>query len=389
MLNLTHEYRKDGEDSQKPTVNCVECDKNIPVQNNDTINYCKDCDGNLCNNCNNNHNNKYPNHIKNNVKVVNPEEENKDIPPQCKLCNDNLDSNKPVQHCSTCNGDLCDKCGDNHNRTKPNHKSFLIEYLKPYNVDKICNKCGTDLKDDYKNCDKCNIPLCNDCGDEHKQRYPNHKLKINRKKPIEKEEEEIIGSPEEYPKINCAVCDKNIPAKNNSNINYCNDCDGNLCNNCDNNHNNKYPSHRKNKVKVIKMKPEEENTPVLKCDQCNDTLDDKKPIEHCPQCKEDLCDKCGDNHSRKKPNHKPFLIEYLKPINDLNCNECGTELGDNYKNCDKCNIPLCDKCVDDHKEKNPNHKIVSMEKFYFWFLNKRIKYAYYYFLKFLFLKINF
>ena len=176
-----------------------------------------------------------------------------------------------------------------------------------------------------------------------------------------KEEDET--NQEEYPKINCVVCDRNIPAKSNSNINYCNDCDGNLCNNCNNNHNDEYPNHIKNNVKVVKMNPEEEtNAKPLQCKLCNKNIDDKKPIQFCNTCNGNLCDKCGDNHYKTKPNHKISLFKYLKPYNDSNCNECGNKLNDNYKNCDNCNIPLCDRCGNEHKDKKPNHKIRVVKK---------------------------
>ena len=124
--------KEEDETSQEeyPKINCVLCDKNIPAKSKNIINYCKDCDGNLCNNCNNNHDYKYPNHIKNNVKIItmNPEEEGKDIPVlKCYLCKENLDDKQPIQYCYTCNGNLCDKCGNNHYKIKPNHKISLFK----------------------------------------------------------------------------------------------------------------------------------------------------------------------------------------------------------------------------------------------------------------------
>ena len=341
--------------------NCLICDKNIPIDK-DNINYCINCEGNICDDCNKGHNDKYPSHISKTVKTIkiNPEKESKDsLLLKCKRCTKNLDENKPITYCYTCSGNLCDECGNEHYKNKLNHVLSLIKYIKPKD-DSNCNGCGNDLKDNYINCDECNIPLCDKCGDNHKEKNPNHKLRVvKRKVPIKKEEEDKEDiKDEEYPKLNCAVCDKNIPVKNNNYINYCNDCDGNLCNNCNNEHNNKYPDHAKNIARLYKVPVEESiNVPVIKCDECNKNLDDKQPIQYCPECKENLCDRCDDVHDRNKPDHKITLIRYLKPNDDSNCNECGNDLNDNYEKCDKCNIPLCDECGDEHKEKKPNHKI--------------------------------
>ena len=51
-----------------PTISCVECIRDIPFEDDGSINYCKNCDGDLCSNCNNKLDNnlikkKYPSQI--------------------------------------------------------------------------------------------------------------------------------------------------------------------------------------------------------------------------------------------------------------------------------------------------------------------------------------
>jgi hypothetical protein len=42
-----------------------------------------------------------------------------------------LKENEPIQHCSNCKGDLCNNCVNNHSFAKPNHKVSTIEYVLP------------------------------------------------------------------------------------------------------------------------------------------------------------------------------------------------------------------------------------------------------------------
>ena len=102
---------------------------------------------------------------------------------KCATCGTKLNNNTPLFNCNKCKGDLCNKCGNNHAKTNPNHKLTLVKYDVPEkpetSTDEIpkCNQCGTDLKNEYKKCDNCDIPLCKNCGSKHEKRNPNHKLK--------------------------------------------------------------------------------------------------------------------------------------------------------------------------------------------------------------------
>jgi hypothetical protein len=115
------------------------------------------------------------------------------------------------------------------------------------------------LKDDYKNCNNCDNPICKNCGNKHEKRNPNHKVRIVKKKNpayIKDKKDDKIGDNEltpnfeHYPKINCAIYNKDIPSKKNTIVKYCYDCNDNICNNCNMNHDNKYPDHDKNNDKL-------------------------------------------------------------------------------------------------------------------------------------------
>ena len=374
--DISNQLNKNRDSLQIPQIKCDICEKNIPYKNNGNMSYCNDCKGNLCPDCNNSHNNDFPSHEKNKVKMLivnSPDEENISSLPllKCKNCNKELNDkiDDPIHHCSTCNGDLCQKCGNEHYGTKLNHKLSLVKYILPipFNNDLNCGKCGKDLKNinNYSVCENCNSPLCNECEDNHKQRYPKHRLRIKRNQPQSKKEYEPNNYPNEemlqIPNVNCMECDNNIPIRNNKNICYCYECDGNLCNECNNNHNNKYPYHNKNNnIQIIEINNNEENKDLslFKCNQCNKILNEKQPIQNCNQCQLNLCDKCINNHNKLKPDHKISLNQYISsPLNKNKCNECGKELNkENYEECDECNIPLCNECLDNHNE-NSEHKL--------------------------------
>ena len=129
----------------------------------------------------------YTIHNNNNLKLLVKKPDEEELPLKCNQCKNDLNKDQPIQNCSTCKN-LCNNCADNHAITKPNHKISLIKYdipEKPTEEIPKCNQCGTDLKNDYKNCDNCDIPLCKLCGDKHEKRNPNHKVRIvKKKKPI-------------------------------------------------------------------------------------------------------------------------------------------------------------------------------------------------------------
>ena len=388
-LRPKNKYPKENKDKDKqiqikdelqyPIINCSLCDKNIPVDNNKIMNYCNNCKGNLCKNCFNKHKADSPHHDINKVKIMvanNPDEGTRELPLlKCNQCNlvlrDKID--EPIQYCSTCKSNLCDKCGNEHYRTKLDHILSLVKFILPnqFNNDFNCNQCGKTLNnfDNYQKCNNCKINLCDECTENHNKRYPSHIIYNNKQnQPLNKEDKFTNELPtnnelQSIPTNLCIECDKLIP--NNSYINYCYNCKGNLCNNCTNKHDTKYPNHNYlNNIKLISIKPEEDNKslPLLKCNQCNKVLNNNQPIQVCSQCQDNLCDKCLDNHNKSNPDHKISSFKYILPKsfnNDLICNKCGTDLKnlDDYKNCDNCNIPLCNECGENHSNENPNHKL--------------------------------
>ena len=93
---------------KKPTASWVECNRDIPVKNNDSLNYCNDCTGPLCKGWNINHNKNNPTHFPNKVNtiLVNPETLISFLL-ICNLCSNSLDNNLPYQLCSDCKQDFC------------------------------------------------------------------------------------------------------------------------------------------------------------------------------------------------------------------------------------------------------------------------------------------
>ena len=78
----------------------------------------------------------------------------------------------------------------------------------------------------------------------------------------------------------------------------------------------------KDNVTVVKVPKEDSiNVPYIKCDECNKNLDEKQPIQYCPECKENLCDRCDNLHDSKKPDHKTALVKYLRPKDETKCNK--------------------------------------------------------------------
>ena len=106
---------------------------------------------------------------------------------------------------------------DDNAQSNPNHKISLLKYILsegPIEEYPNCVTCGTKLNNLHKNCENCDIPLYDEYGGKHKERNPNHKIRINkRKKPIYikiKIENEL--GPKDgkslYPQFYCVLCDK-------------------------------------------------------------------------------------------------------------------------------------------------------------------------------------
>ena len=298
---------------------------------------------------------------------------------KCVNCrNDIPTDDTPIVNCSQCNGDLCNKCGNNHTLRKPNHKIIMIKYILPKNKGDNCDKCGIELKneDNYKKCENCSVPLCDECGDNHKIVCPNHRIKVVKRR-INKNK--VIN-------LHCPLCDEKFPVNNNDNVNHYDDCLGQICKECYKTHNNKYPYH---KIKVVKYRFinnsefQDNKNKLLKCINCNQDLDQdiNEPIQYCSHCNGNICYQCEKEHIKRKLNHKINLVRYIvlddneesednddnekyvKSDKKINCNKCGISLegDDNYNGkinaCDKCRINLCDNCTINHSKNHPKHTI--------------------------------
>ena len=73
-----------------------------------SINYCNDCKGSSCNNCNKDQDNKHPDHNNNKLKLSVKKPDEEELPLKWNQCKIDLNSNEPIQNCSTCKN-LCNK----------------------------------------------------------------------------------------------------------------------------------------------------------------------------------------------------------------------------------------------------------------------------------------
>ena len=181
--NLNDYNNKEIENILKtPNDKCINCNKKIPLKTNDILNYCNDCNGNLCDNCNKNHNLDYPKHSKVPSKVI-----------------------------------ILDKYLDNYNEL-PIYKCIACD-----------KKLKSDLNEPFINCDKCNGNICNDCNKTHLQEFPSHKLQLKKYIVIDDNEDKKHLYESLPISFDCRSCFEPIQIE--PETNYCNECKGNLCNN--------------------------------------------------------------------------------------------------------------------------------------------------------------
>ena len=407
--NINDYNNKEFENKLKtPNDKCSNCNKRIIVRNNDIMNYCNNCNGNLCDNCSNSHNEDYPDHkkVKSRVRIINKDLDDYDKLPiyKCIACDKKLnnDLNEPFVNCDKCHGNICDDCNNNHLKEFPNHKLKSIKYIIPddneskkYLYEDIpisfeCVSCyeNIPINSDLNYCNECKGNLCNNCIKLHTKNNKTHKPSILNPIFIEKTKDNVFSPPS----IICKSCGTNLDKNINDYIHNCPKCKSILCDNCIINHKKDYPNHNPNYLKYIFCDfPEEEDNnenknnqeslksiPTDKCSICNKNLrpGNNTQISHCNKCKGNLCDSCEQNHSNLFPGHNFILKKYI-----INKNKKDNEKDKEIKN-DECyickrNIPIinngkiiycfncpgnmCNSCGSNHTKKYTNHKIYNFD----------------------------
>ena len=356
---------------------CKNCNKQILLKNNDIINYCKNCKGNLCDNCNNNHNKDYPNHKKTtlNTVLLNKNLDNLNKLPiyRCIACDNKLngDLNEPFVNCDKCHGNICDDCNKNHIKEFPTHKLKLIKYIIKGDKDK-----GNDNENEDVN-DILDLPdNKNEIENYNKPRIKLRNKKINVKEDIDlnaldKSNDENIKAykmpPNKYmnaPRdINCISCNSKI-----NDFNNCFPCYGYLCSSCNN------ENQRENKFELIEPEKNSSfNTSNVNCISCNEFLlkDISKPINYCSVCNGNVCPNCSKNHLSQNPSHsllpsKFILTQYIannrnEPLNDNMCFDCNKKIGKSSRfthYCNQCKSNICLDCVEKHNNEYPEHILI-------------------------------
>ena len=300
-------------------IKCFLCQKKIKFRDNNYITHCNKCKGNLCNKCENIHSKKKPLHkfISLNTMFIN-DTSNIENYYKCLRCSKDLTNNLFLYNCPQCNGNLCNNCGNEHHKDNPKHKLFILKADLPnFDTNNLnCYICG---RDSYNYCDKCKSSFCDKCIENHKQKYPYHKIIIKERNKLNKLSEEIqnneMGNNDKSQ--NCVLCGKKIKAEEKKDLSYCDNCEGILCKNCFIRHKDYYPNHLvmdsklKENVKKKKMDLNKDIKIEIKyCHQCKRKLNNN--IQYCFRCNEYYCDKCGKSHNFKFPKHKLTIEQPIK-----------------------------------------------------------------------------
>ena len=219
-------------------VNCMSC--NSKISNFDD---CIPCYGYLCTSCKNINKNKF--------EIVHPQKTSSFSPStvNCIICNEYLlkDINKPINHCTICNGNLCSNCGLNHLSKYPGHnlhltKFILTQYIekkKKYLLNKdMCLECHKNLDKNNSRlvhyCNQCKEKICLDCVEKHNNEYPEHILILAKN----------LGNFGIFAGKDktcfCYICKFNHYEAQNRKYYYCNECRNHVCETCKLKHDEKY-----------------------------------------------------------------------------------------------------------------------------------------------------
>ena len=384
-----------------PNDKCINCNKKVKIENN-SINYCNNCNGNLCDNCNYSHKKDNPDHIKVTPKVVllNKDRINLNKLPihRCIACDNKLNSNlnEPFINCEKCHGNICDDCNKSHLQEFPNHKLKLIKYIinddeeRKYLYDNLpviyeCISCGekAPLNSDINYCKNCLGNICENCLKQHNKNNKNHNLRKLNQIIIEKSKDNTFNQPN----IFCNSCGRDLNKNINDYINNCPICKSILCDECISKHNEDYPNHNLTYDKYIFFNIEEpednsdnknnknllKSIPNEKCSICKKTIKFGKnnQLTHCNKCKGNLCDNCEENHDTLFPGHDYIIKKYIisrYPYNKENINKddnycfvCQNNIPIINKGkifyCLHCSEKICDSCGNNHTITNPEHRL--------------------------------
>ena len=327
--DLDSEHSEDSSDNKNISeiIKCLICQKKIKFKDNNYITHCNKCNGNICNNCEKIHSKKKPLHkfISLNTMVIN-DTSNIENYYTCVNCSKDLNNNLFLYNCPQCNGNLCNSCGNEHFKENPKHKLFILK-ARLSNIDSNNFDCYICGRDSFNYCEKCKNLFCDKCKENHKQKYPFHKIIkkqriISDKKDEEMKNNEIDNNNEKTQ--NCVLCGKKIRVNDKNDLSYCDNCEGSLCKNCIVRHKDYYPNHLIMDSK-LKEKMKEKNLNLNKtikperkyCHQCKRKLGNN--TQYCFRCNEYYCDKCGKSHNFKFPKHK-ITIEKQKLDDEINKN---------------------------------------------------------------------
>ena len=385
---------------------CLNCKQIINLKNNDIINYCKNCKGNLCNNCSKRHIKENPSHfIVRPIIILKLKKDLIKLPIyKCIACDKKLsaDLNIPYNNCDKCHGNLCDDCNNTHSKDFPGHSSLLIKYLTIIDDDKYktnllenfpihlnCYFCGAKLpinKEIY-HCINCKGNLCNNCTQLHEKNNLNHKPRKLNINLLNNEINKISN-------IKCNCCGNNLNKNINDYIRNCLECQNILCDNCYLKHNKEYPEHNLYLDKYIFYEILDDSDlfnqiPLEKCFICNNNIKIRngQNVSYCNKCKGNLCDDCEENHNSLFPGHEFIIQKYIFNLNPNNNNEkedkniinlnninlnkndkcliCYKDIPINNNDiiiyCHICQGSLCNTCNEEHLKSYPDHKTLELK----------------------------
>ena len=351
--------------------NCVMCNEYLLLNKEKfIISNCLNCKGNLCDFCSKKHLIKNQNHNLFNIKVLLIKDNNNFInysisKLNCEICQKQMNDFENIYYCDICNQYLCDECQNEHSNKYQEHSLSYIKrilYKDETNIknsgNKVCRQCETNLIDSgfaFRKCVQCKIYLCQLCAESHIKKYSNHNILYAI--DIKNNNESSIIS------VKCNNSYKDI-----FNLKY-------------------YSSEKKRNNKInIKYNYNEEtklNTINPSFSKNNKEIQSVPRIIKCINCKSNINDFCRAN----------FILGYLCPCCHNNLNSiykiCHSHLSEfifdkyNYetnkdkliicKGCEKnlnknilvhfcivCKEKLCNNCVENHINENPEHIIICL-----------------------------
>ena len=344
--------------------NCIMCNEYLLLsKENFIVSYCLNCKSNLCDFCSRKLCIKNQNHNLLNIKVIlikdNNNYSNYSISKlNCGICQKQNNDFDNIYYCDICKKYLCDECQIEHNNKYMEHALYYIKrilYIEEANIknndNKVCRQCETNLINNgfaFRKCDQCKIYLCQLCSESHIQKYGNHNILY------------VIDIKNNNELNTISVkCNKNY--KDIFNLKY-------------------YPSEKKrnNKIKInyneetklnkVNNKEIQSDSRIIKCINCKSKINDIHKSKFifgylCPFCDNDL-----NSIYKICYSHLSELIfdKYDYGTNKdklIICKECEENINKNIlvHFCIICKEKLCNNCVENHINKNPEHIIICLK----------------------------